>query len=431
MGSGKMNEEVEYRDFECDLKDGQKWEDKMIPLLKKLWFVENIDGQTFQMDMQKIGIDSSMTLRPVTLDLKTRAYKYYCNQQFNQDILIETISNREYNSIGWFYKTKSDFIVNVWKNGVGTSLMKDAYFIRIQDKEFRDWFENHKSDFKKCIAGTIRKNSYGEIIGKWTTESRLVKVKDFPPGILQHFIPIVSIVNQPTLLDFISNGTNKRIFKPEVENQFIDGIRYYIVDGLKLPSVTSILKSLPTDERLLSWQENTPNYKEITSVRSNFGTILHFRIEDYYAKKFDLVPVQLELSSIPTEEMRVELEKVDIAYSYFLDFNTQYNPKVLNQEFVILAKTMGYAGRGDIYCEMDGYRWLVDLKSSSRIYPSHIAQTSAYAHGMDEMGMSVDKIGILRCNEQGWEFRDITEHEADGWQMFNNALCLFYGKKDD
>lgn len=141
-------------------------------------------------EVQKHGIDGFLTTKKPTVDTKTRGYDAYRYH----DILIETLSIRERDILGWFYTTNADVIAYVWTNSSGTNLV-DGYLLFMSDS-VRQWFETNKNQFKVKIAHSKAKGK------EWTTENRAVPISQFPKGTLYRFNPQIDFGQDSKLGEF-------------------------------------------------------------------------------------------------------------------------------------------------------------------------------------------------------------------------------------
>ncbi len=189
---------MKSHDFNEKVRGAESWEEKLKNKLAEVLFAESVKripydlNRGYTVKMQKDGIDGVIHQKTVTFDVKVRDFY---SLRF-QDILIETVSVVESNKPGWFYYTKSNFIVYTWKNEKGTNL-KDGYFIFIQNSRLRDWFEENRSRYPVKHAMSTR-NGY-----TWRTENVAVPIKDFPSGTIMRFNPHLSLeLQQINLLDF-------------------------------------------------------------------------------------------------------------------------------------------------------------------------------------------------------------------------------------
>ena len=105
----------------------------------------------------------------------------------------------------------------------------------------------------------------------------------------------------------------------------------------------------------------------------------------------------------------------------FKDWCNEVNPKFLATEKTVFNKKYMYAGTLDAIVEIDGVVWLVDYKTSARIYPSHEVQLASYfyADGVQEKDKA-QKMGILQLNVKAnkykkWRFTEVEERHFAGF----------------
>lgn len=156
------------------------------------------------------------------------------------------------------------------------------------------------------------------------------------------------------------------------------GMRWYQVNGQNLPSVTSILKQFsPESPGIAIWKQRNPDTWEKTlAQKATIGTVIHYRIHQYFAEKFKLPPVPLEIEHPDfTEEM---LADIDDAWSHFLDLIASHKIIPQKNEFPTWHRRAMYAGTVDFLGWIDELFTLGDFKSSGDVYPSYEAQVEAY-----------------------------------------------------
>ena len=147
-------------------------------------------------EFQRKGIDGILYAETAKIDPKVRDYSVYKWK----DILIETISVMEENKLGWFYTSEADIVAYVWENPSKTNLI-DGFFIFIQNKDLKEWFEKYKNKHpeKRRVATSLRTG----II--WHTENFAVPINEFPKGTLIRFDPkLPSLGKQSMLNGFVS-----------------------------------------------------------------------------------------------------------------------------------------------------------------------------------------------------------------------------------
>jgi hypothetical protein len=92
-----------------------------------------------------------------------------------------------------------------------------------------------------------------------------------------------------------------------------------------------------------------------------------------------------------------------------------------------------YSGTLDMLVELDGKKWLIDIKTSTSIHTSHYLQMSAYVKAYEEKYLQkVDHTGILwlksskkgpdktkkRIQGSGWELKEGDKSIEEYFQMF-------------
>ena len=82
-------------------------------------------------------------------------------------------------------------------------------------------------------------------------------------------------------------------------------MRYYNIDGVDYPSVTTILSALPTPIALKLFIENNPNAKQIAAERAYIGVMAH-----YYFECQNSIPLNRE-AILEEVDKQFDTEKLD------------------------------------------------------------------------------------------------------------------------
>jgi len=106
-------------------------------------------------------------------------------------------------------------------------------------------------------------------------------------------------------------------------------------------------------------------------------------------------------------------------YEAILSFKQWYDevkPKFLKTEHTVFNKEHRYAGTLDAMCEIGGEIWIIDYKTSAKVFLSHVVQLSSYFHAD---GIKADKMGILQVGYKAnkhkkWKFTEIKD-KFDGF----------------
>ena len=174
---------------------------------------------------------------------------------------------------------------------------------------------------------------------------------------------------------------------PELETETINGKRHYLVNGLKLPSVTTVLDGTADKTWLQEWKNRVgeEEAERISTRAKNKGTLLHKMAEDFVLNK-------------PTTE------KSPIAMMTFLPIKKALETRVddiLMVEGCLWSEKLGVAGRCDLVAHWDGVPAIIDYKTSSSVkresdIKDYFIQTSMYAYMFwERTGILIEDIVIL------------------------------------
>jgi hypothetical protein len=106
----------------------------------------------------------------------------------------------------------------------------------------------------------------------------------------------------------------------------------------------------------------------------------------------------------------------------FAEWYNEHKPKVNKIEHTVFSPDDRYAGTIDIDCEIDGEPWIIDLKTSSQIWPSHEIQLSAYKHAHNpEARIGVVQLGYKYNKKKKWKFTEV----EDQFDVFNAAYRIW------
>jgi hypothetical protein len=181
--------------------------------------------------------------------------------------------------------------------------------------------------------------------------------------------------------------------------------RYWIVDewdGEKVAkkrtaySVTSILRILDKGDAITRWAVRITreggDWEAARDTAGTRGTSIHDALELLATE--GTAP---ELWNFPADDRGY----ISALSGWWLETK----PEVLQTEVIVAHPEEAFAGRFDLLCRIDGKVWLIDLKTSKRIYREAHLQVAAYAAAMEACGYDPpDARGVLRVGEDGsWE----------------------------
>jgi hypothetical protein len=179
-----------------------------------------------------------------------------------------------------------------------------------------------------------------------------------------------------------------------LSRQTVDGSRRYATpDGLKLPSVTTILDSTKTEESkqaLMDWKKRvgTEKAQAITTEAANRGTRMHSYLE-HYVKNGEIQPRASNPYSWPSHAMAQEvISKGLVNVNEFWGVEIPlYFPKV-------------YAGTTDCCGVHDGDEAIIDFKQSNKVkkrewIDDYFLQLCAYSEAHNEIHGTKIKKGVI------------------------------------
>jgi hypothetical protein len=178
----------------------------------------------------------------------------------------------------------------------------------------------------------------------------------------------------------------------------------YLVDGVKTPSVTQILKA-----------EGFIDTGKYASGAASFGTAVHQMLEFYD---------QGELDDTALDD---RLRPYQIAWMTFLG-QTGYNVKEIE---IRLASALGYAGTIDRVLEKDGKLAICDIKSGSKVayHPLQVSAYSALYKEWNKLKTWPDRIVVYLNNEGKYNVEHCTD--LTHYALWNSILSIHNWKKNN
>ena len=189
------------------------------------------------------------------------------------------------------------------------------------------------------------------------------------------------------------------------------GIRHYDFQGMRLPSVTTILAKTKNQAYLTRWKNKVGHEKAeaIKNLSSKRGTSMHKFLESHIqgVGYDDLTPIGCEAKPMAQKVIEMGLENVEEYYG----------------SEVMLHYPGLYAGSTDLVCMHDGMETIVDFKQSNRPkkkewIEDYYAQIAAYAMAHDAYyGSEIRQGVIMICTPDLYyqEFR-ITDQGLRAWK---------------
>lgn len=199
-------------------------------------------------------------------------------------------------------------------------------------------------------------------------------------------------------------GCSDKITIPDLkELEFDDESHTYRLNGIVIPSVTTVMEPLSAEK-----------YKGISSATlnnaANKGTEVHNAIENWI--KFGFEDISPEHKGY---------------FDGFKEWWSRRKPTVIGSELRIYHKLLRYGGTLDLLCYIDGKLTLVDFKSTAVLSDMLCGvQLEAYAQALASHGIKVEKKRILHLKNDGkWSDPEFAANDSFRWRVFGSLKCVY------
>ena len=207
--------------------------------------------------------------------------------------------------------------------------------------------------------------------------------------------------------------------------------RFYSRNEEYYPSVTSILQFMPKGKFFETWLKDVGHNADVIARKAaDEGTQVHEAIEKY------LMGEKIQwLDESGNSKYSLDVWKLILK---FHDFWITHKPILIESEIHLFSDQYKYAGTCDLVVEINGVRWLLDIKTSNSIHTSMDLQLAAYAQAWNEnFEEKIEKTGIiwLKSNKRksspdklqgkGWEIYEPPRPFEENLKLFHNIHELF------
>lgn len=195
--------------------------------------------------------------------------------------------------------------------------------------------------------------------------------------------------------------------------------RWYEKDGQFVPSVTWISSHYPKGIGFWKWlaDKGWDESQALKNAAGNKGSKVHAAIAKLIRGEAVKIDDKFNGSDGQPEELTTaEYE----AIMSFVDWFNATRPKILASEYVVWNSEYNFAGTVDLKCEIDGEVWIIDLKTSSDIWPEYELQVSAYARTDGATKRGILQIGYKR-NKNKYKFTEV----EDKFDLFLAARAIW------
>lgn len=213
----------------------------------------------------------------------------------------------------------------------------------------------------------------------------------------------------------------KRLVDVDTESKRVSILdnRYYTRNGNYYPSVTSILQYMPKGKFFENWLKDVGhNADVIVRKAAEEGTQVHDAIEKY---------LQGEKISFLNEDgySKYSLDVWKMILK-FQDFWETYKPTLVESEIHLFSDKYMFAGTCDLVLEINGEKWLLDIKTSNSLHVSQDLQLAAYAQAWNELyEEKIDRIGILwmKSSKRGVD-KEGNKIQGHGWEVYESDKSI-------
>ena len=182
----------------------------------------------------------------------------------------------------------------------------------------------------------------------------------------------------------------------------------YKVDGIKVPSVTTILGRYKNSIGLISWSNKLglegKSYHAELNKAGDIGTALHELAE------LHIKGVYYELPEDPI---------VQECFNKFKDWWAEQEYEVTFTEKSFCCRKYKYGGTADLVVNGDT---IIDFKTSKAVYDDHLVQMSAYRYMIEEQdGIEINKGILARFGKEtdDFEIREFSKSDLNkGFKYF-------------
>lgn len=206
--------------------------------------------------------------------------------------------------------------------------------------------------------------------------------------------------------------------------------KYYNSRGTEVPSVTTVLKLINKPE-LVNWA-NWLGFKKwkvdtVLEQSSEIGTNVHNLIEKFIKNRY------VDLDKPGETKYNGSAELVEHCFKLFYKWHKNHEIKYILSEAQLVCDV--YGGTVDCVCEVDGTLFIVDFKTSSKVYSSMFMQLAAYLHlvSTNYPDLKIERVAILHIGRKNNKYKFV-EMDKDElytyYHAFMDTLDLYYSMRE-
>lgn len=184
------------------------------------------------------------------------------------------------------------------------------------------------------------------------------------------------------------------------ELTFDEAGHIYRLNGLVIPSVTTLMKPLSDD----FYRTVDPNVLDRAAKR---GTAIHNAVENF--TEFGIRDIAPQYAGY---------------FESFLQWWELRKPEPLAMEHKVYHKILRYAGTADLICVIGGRLTLVDYKSSAQVNSKLCAvQLEGYDRAFESQGVKVEDRLILHLSKSGYQEVPF-QRNSKCWSVLSSLMTI-------
>lgn len=227
------------------------------------------------------------------------------------------------------------------------------------------------------------------------------------------------MIEQPNFLDTVNSDLLTREGKD---------FERYMFNGVFVPRVTSILDYCIADSKefLMKWASSLGSrYNSEKHQTLSVGTKIHEAIAEYFTS--GTMYCIKNLDNYTKSEIKKGVNNFMTWYNH-VTIDLGWSVEIFISEVPLICPWFG--GTADAILIINGKRYIVDFKSSKRIYQEYFIQVSAYKWIVDNFYPNygpIDGVGILRFDKKLDIYEDIFLETSDinDFQFINHCQQIF------
>jgi gamma-glutamylcyclotransferase (GGCT)/AIG2-like uncharacterized protein YtfP len=186
------------------------------------------------------------------------------------------------------------------------------------------------------------------------------------------------------------------------ELEFDESKHIYTLDGVQLPSVTTLMKPL-SEAYYGSINE------DVLNNAAKRGTEVHQAIENFLL--FGIEDISQEHAGYLTA---------------FKAWWKAYTPQLITTESRVYHKILRYAGTVDLSCAIEGKTFCIDFKTSTQIVDMLVrVQLEAYARAYASQGIKFGKKAVVHLQNTGqFDMKMYQIDDTEAWEVFGSLLTI-------